>query len=87
MGIAGIAPDDEPSPQDLDAVREFAAENGVTTIFYEEAVSPEYAETVADQVGADVAVLSPVEVADEGEDYFSVMRANLDTLRAALGCR
>jgi len=86
VGIAGLSPEDEPSPQTLDEVSRFAAENGVTTIFFEEAVSPEYAETVADQVGADTAVLSPVEAVDEGEDYLSVMRTNLATLQDALGC-
>ena len=87
VGIAGLSPEEEPSPQRLDEVRRFAADHGVTTIFYEESVSPEYAETVADQVGAQTAVLSPVEVVDDGEDYFSVMEQNLRTLQAALGCR
>lgn len=87
VGLAGLSPEDEPSPQDLDEARRFAEEHGVTTIFYEDTVSPQYAETVADQVGADTAVLSPVEVVEEGEDYFSVMRQDLATLRDALGCR
>jgi len=86
VAIAGLSPEDEPSPQDVDSARSFAEQNGVTTIFYEEAVSPEYAETVADQVGADTAVLSPLEVVDEGEDYLSAMRRNLGALTEALGC-
>ena len=86
VAIAGLSPDDEPSPQTLDEVRQFAEDHGVTTIFYEAAVTPEYAETVAEQVGADTAVLSPVEVVDDGEDYLSVMRSNLATLQDALGC-
>lgn len=87
VAIAGLSPEDEPSPQDLDAARSFAEQNGVTTIFYEEAVSPEYAETVADLVGADTAVLSPLEVVDGGQDYLSAMRENLGALTEALGCR
>lgn len=86
VAIAGLSPEDEPSPQTLDEVRQFAEDHGVTTIFYEAAVTPEYAETVAEQVGADTAVLSPVEVVDDGEDYLSVMRSNLATLQDALGC-
>lgn len=86
VAIAGLSPEDEPSPQTLDEVRQFAEDHGVTTIFYEAAVTPEYAETVAAQVGADTAVLSPIEVVAVGEDYLSVMRANLTTLQAALGC-
>jgi zinc transport system substrate-binding protein len=43
---------------------------------------------VADEVGARTAVLDPIEGLEPGStgDYVSVMRANLDTLRAALGC-
>jgi zinc transport system substrate-binding protein len=47
---------------------------------------------VARETGAETAVLDPLEGLDEaavdrGEDYFSVMRANLAALREALGCR
>jgi zinc transport system substrate-binding protein len=46
------------------------------------------AQTVADAVGADTAVLDPIEGLEPGssEDYVSVMRANLEALRSALGC-
>jgi zinc transport system substrate-binding protein len=47
---------------------------------------------VARETGAKTAVLNPLEglsqeEVDQGEDYFSVMRENLVTLRQALGCR
>lgn len=87
VGISGLSPEEEPSPQKLDEVRRFAEDHGLTTIFYETAVSPEYAQTVADQIGADTAVLSPLEVVGDGEDYRSVMQQNLATLEAALDCR
>lgn len=86
VGIAGLSPEAEPSPQRLDEVGQFAAENGITTIFYEEAVSPEYAETIADEIGASTEVLSPIEIAGEGEDYMSLMQTNLATLQEALDC-
>lgn len=86
VGIAGLSPDEEPSPRKLDEVRRFAEANGVTTIFYEDRVSPKYAQTVAQEVGAKTAVLSPLEVVEPGQDYPSVMRTNLATLRGALGC-
>lgn len=87
VGIAGLSPDDEPSPQKLAEVRSFAQEHGVTTIFYEESVSPKYAETIASEVGAETAVLSPIEVASDGKDYLDIMRSNLASLRTALGCQ
>jgi zinc transport system substrate-binding protein len=65
-----------------------AREHGATTIFFETLVSPKVAEALAAQVGAKTAVLDPLEgpPSGAGSDYFSAMRANLETLRVALGC-
>ncbi|MEU8296944.1 metal ABC transporter substrate-binding protein [Micromonospora sp. NPDC048909] len=88
VGITGLSPDVEPSPQRLAEVIEEAREHKATTIFFETLVSPKVAETIAGQVGARTAVLDPIEgLADgSGSDYLSVMRTNLQTLRTALGC-
>ncbi|MEU8242128.1 metal ABC transporter substrate-binding protein [Actinoplanes missouriensis] len=87
IGITGIDPEAEPSPQRLAAVAEEAKEHGTTTIFFETLVSPKVAETLAREVGAQTAVLDPLEgLTDENADYFSVMRANLAALTKALGC-
>ncbi|WP_229072176.1 metal ABC transporter substrate-binding protein [Actinoplanes sp. DH11] len=87
IGITGIDPESEPSPQRLAAVAEEAKEHGTTTIFFETLVSPKVAETLAKEVGAQTAVLDPLEgLTDENADYFSVMRANLTALTKALGC-
>ena len=68
--------------------RSEAREHGATTIFFETLVSPKVAETIAREVGAKTAVLDPIEglAAGGSGDYLSVMRANLPTLRTALGC-
>ena len=65
---------------------------GATTVFAEPLVSDRVAQTVAREVGAEVAVLDPLEGLSEerleaGEDYLSVMRENLAALREGLGCR
>ncbi|TCB96558.1 zinc ABC transporter substrate-binding protein [Micromonospora zingiberis] len=88
IGITGLSPEDEPSPQRLATVTEEAREHGATTIFFETLVSPKVAETIAREVGAQTAVLDPLEglSADNGGDYLSVMRTNLQTLRTALSC-
>jgi zinc transport system substrate-binding protein len=88
VGITGLTPEDEPSPQRLAAVAEEAKEHGATTIFFETLVSPKVAETIAEEVGAQTAVLDPIEglQSDNSGDYFSVMRQNLATLKTALGC-
>lgn len=91
--IAGLEPDQEPSAQRLAELADLARAEGVTTVFTETLVSPEVAETLAREAGGlRTAVLDPLEGFTEaqeaaGADYFSVMRENLATLRAALGCR
>jgi zinc transport system substrate-binding protein len=86
--ISGLSPDAEPDPRRLAELADLVRTRGVTTVFTEELVSPRVAETLARETGVQTAVLSTVEgVADEdGGDYFSLMRENLATLRAALDC-
>jgi zinc transport system substrate-binding protein len=87
IGITGIDPETEPSPQRLAAVAAEAREHGTTTIFFETLVSPKVAETIAKEVGAQTAVLDPIEgLTDDSADYFSVMRANLTALKLGLEC-
>ncbi len=90
--IAGLSPETEPSPQQIQAVIEFAREHDVKVIFFEELVSPDLAETIASEVGATTLVLSPMETrtkeqASAGKDLVSIARDNLGNLREALGCR
>lgn len=90
--IAGLAPEVEPTPRELEEIAGIVEERGVTTVFVEPLLSPEIGETVAREAGAETAVLNPLEGLTEeelsrGENYLSVMRANLEALRAGLGCR
>ena len=89
--LLGLSPESEPTPKDLAALVEEVEATKATTIFFEPLVSSELAETVARETGVVSAVLDPLEglTAEQearGDDYFSVMRANLATLREALGC-
>jgi zinc transport system substrate-binding protein len=87
IGVSGIDPESEPSPGRVAEVAEFAKAHGVTTIFFEEQVSPDIAQVIADETGAGVEVLDPLEFKPEGEsDYFDVMRNNLVSISRALGC-
>ena len=87
VGISGIDPEAEPSPQRLAAVAKEARETGTTTIFFETLVSPAVAETIAREVGAKTAVLDPLEgLVDSQGDYLGVMRQNLTALKTGLGC-
>jgi zinc transport system substrate-binding protein len=89
--IAGVSPESEPDAQHLAELRDVVVEQGVTTIFTEELVSPDVAESLAREAGVEVDVLSTIEGLTEeqmadGEDYASLMNANLQALRRALGC-
>lgn len=87
--IAGLSPDAEPTPADLAHLQEVIDEEGVTTVFYESLISPDIAEQLAQDTGAEVGVLDPVEgLTDEtaGEDYLSLMEQNLTALEEANGC-
>ena len=86
VGITGLSPDAEPSPGRLAEVARLAREKGVTTVFFEDLVSPKTAESLAREVGAKAVVLSPLESKPEGGDYLTGMRADLAALRDALGC-
>jgi zinc transport system substrate-binding protein len=90
--ITGLSPESEPTPRELEEVVEHVEESGAETIFFETLVSPDLAEAVARETGADTAVLNPLEGLTEeelesGATYFTVMRRNLAALRSALGCR
>ncbi len=86
--IAGLSPEDEPSPSRIEEVQHEVEEQGITTIFFETLVSPDFADTIARDTGATTAVLDPIEgISDTANsDYFTVMRGNLDALREALAC-
>lgn len=91
LSIAGLSPESEPSPARLEELSEEIEARGITTVFYEDLVAPDVAETLANEVGVETAVLSPLEgltaeQLESGEDYLSVMRANLEALRQALRC-
>ncbi|MEV0803670.1 metal ABC transporter substrate-binding protein [Kribbella sp. NPDC050281] len=89
VGIAGFTPDAEPTPARIKEVQDIVTAQKVTTIFYEELVSPKVAETIARDVGVQTAVLSPIEGlsdANSQETYLTLMRENLQELRKANSC-
>lgn len=86
VAITGLTPEEEPTPGRLAEVARFAKQRGVTTIFFEDLVSPRTAESLAKEVGADAVVLSPIESRPPSGDYLSQMRLNLTALRTALEC-
>ena len=92
LSLTGSSPEAEPGPRELERLVEDVRASGARTVFAEPLVSDRLASTVAREAGLEVAVLDPLEGLSEarleaGEDYLSVMRGNLASLRNALGCR
>lgn len=91
VALAGLSPDEEPSSKTLSEITAFAKDNDIHYIFFEELVSPQIAQTIADEIGAGTLVFSPLEglTKDEvlnGKTYLSVQRENLENLKKALSC-
>jgi zinc transport system substrate-binding protein len=92
QGVAGLAPDAEPDAKRIAQLTDLVKHDGVTTVFTESLVSPRIADTLAREAGVKTAVLNPLEGLTDrersrGDDYVTVMDANLAKLRTALGCR
>lgn len=86
--VSGLAPDEEPTPKDLENIMEEVREYNVTTIFYEELVSPEISKKIAEETGVKTASLNPLEGLTQEEmktsGYVSVMKDNIQKIKAAL---
>jgi zinc transport system substrate-binding protein len=92
LGVAGVSPEQEPSPDRIADLADLARREHVRVIFTEDFVSARIADTVAREAGGvRTEVLSPLEgLTDDqqhaGDGYLSVMRSNLRKLRSALDC-
>lgn len=88
--INGLSPDAEPSPAHIRELSDLIESEGITTVFSETLASPAMADSLARDLGLRTAVLDPIEGLGDstaGEDYLSLMRANLAAIREADGCR
>lgn len=88
--VAGLSPQAEPSPARLQELVTLVRQHGVKYIFFDAAVSPRLAETLAREAGVKSLVLSPAaglspEEKSGQKDYLGVMEDNLAVLITALG--
>jgi zinc transport system substrate-binding protein len=88
VGVSGLDPEAEPSPQRIAGLTDLVRRTGATTVFTETLASPKTADTLAQEAGVRTEVLDPVEgiKPHSHDDYFSIMRRDLAILRPALGC-
>lgn len=90
VAITGLSPQEEPSAAKLAELTEFAMEYNLKYVFFETLTSPKLAQVLANEVGAEIAVLNPLEGLTQeeinaGKDYIAVMEENLLALKKALG--
>lgn len=90
--IAGLSPEEEPSAARLAELTRLVKEKKLPTVFFETLVSPKLAKTLAEETGATVSVLSPIEgitskEVEQGKNYDVLMKENLENLSQALVCK
>jgi len=74
----------EPTLKTLDHIINLAKKFNIDVIFAEEALDTRTSQVIANEIGAKVLVLSPIEIDDENSDYLSKMENNLSNLKEAL---
>lgn len=84
--ITGVSAESEPNAKRLAELTKYVKNYQIKTIYFEQNASQALAKTLAKEAGVKTAVLNPLESLTKkqlaaGEDYFSVMRANLQALR------
>lgn len=92
ISIIGLSSDEQPSAKIIAEVIARVKEHGITTIFFEEMINDNVAQTIARETGATAQPLQPLENISEDElkshqTYESIMRANLAKLTQAMECR
>jgi len=89
VSIAGLTTEEEPSPARLAELSEIIKEEKIKYIYFEDNASSKIAETLANEVGVELALLSPLagvsqEDQEDGIDYIEVMKKNLDSLKKSI---
>ena len=89
ISITGLTASADPSQKELEKIVKTAKENHLTYIIFEQNVSSKLTEIIQKEIGAKDLMLHNLSVLTEndlknGEDYFSLMEQNLETVKTAL---
>jgi zinc transport system substrate-binding protein len=89
ISIAGMSPEQEPSPKAMADIIDLAKENDFKYIFLETLASPKVVKVIADEANLEILTLNPIEGLTEEEqknheDYISIMEKNLENLKKEL---
>jgi zinc transport system substrate-binding protein len=87
QAIAGLSTLDQPSAQTLLSLKE-EAQSGMTHILVEQNSVEDFAKTLSEETGLELAYVNPMGrgTLDEEKDFFDVMYDNLDAIASGLGC-
>ncbi|NLD32907.1 MAG: zinc ABC transporter substrate-binding protein [Trichococcus flocculiformis] len=89
ISVTGLNAEVEPSAAALATLSDYVKANNISHIYFENNASSQTAETLAEEVGVELAVLSPLEGITEedqkkGSVYISVMLDNLEALKKSI---
>jgi zinc transport system substrate-binding protein len=89
IAISGLSPTQEPTQKELQTIIEESTEHNVHYVIFEQNVSPKVAKIIQEEIGAKSLTLHNLEAVTEEnikqeDDYFSIMRKNLETIKKAL---
>ena len=85
LGIAGISPDQEPSPRQLTEIQEFVKTYKVKTIFTESNASSKVANTLVKSTGVTLKTINPLEADPQNDkSYLENLEENLSVLAQEL---
>lgn len=85
VSITGISADTDPTIKRLQELSEYINKYQIKYIYFEENAKQSVAQTLANETGAQLEVLNPIESLtkeqmDAGENYISIMKTNLSAL-------
>ena len=89
IAITGLSPTQEPTQKELQAIIEESTEHNIHYVIFEQNVSPKIAKIIQEEIGAKSLTLHNLEAVTEEnikqkDDYFSIMRKNLETIKTVL---
>lgn len=89
ISVSGLSPSNEPTQKALKNIINTANEHNIKFVIFDQNLTSKVSEMVKNEINAESLTLHNLEsitAADDanGEDYFSIMRQNLETLKKAL---
>ncbi len=92
ISIIGLSSDEQPSAKTIAEIIGLVKQEKIQTIFFEELIDDNVAQTIAKESGAKTQSLQPLENISEvelltQETYLSIMKNNLKKMKEAMECR